>query len=823
MNHKLKFLKRNIFLYCALLIFVSSHMVSAQDTWPKEIPYLAGGIITIYEPQPEKLSADNLEARAAVSIRKKSSDEPIFGAMWIQAQLSADSRGNTYTVQEVVVKQSKFAEDEGIGSADFKKSVENGFPALRVQFSKNNLLASIKQEQGEENLKNDPPLIIYRDKPTTLIILDGEPLEEKDEDLQMTRVVNTPYLIVKNPDDKKYYLYGGSFWYSSSRVKEGWINVKNLPSRIRSLDAKMKQEEQKASTENDQVSKFTTPTSILVVTEPAELIQTEGKPTYQAVPNSTLLYVNNSLDEIFKDIDSQKNYILLAGRWFRSSSVNGPWEYVSQNELPPAFADIPAGSEKDGVLASVAGTDEAYDAVMEAQIPQTAKVDRNTAQVEVNYDGDPQFVPIENTNLAVAENSNITVMRAANNRFYALENGIWFVGNSAFGPWQVANERPADVDRIPPSNSAYNARYVQIYESTPQYVYVGYTQGYMGNYIYGPTVVYGTGWRYRPWRGRYYRPRPATWGFGMHYNPWTGWSMSFGLGFNVGWYHYERSRPYYGGGWFGPPAYRPPYRPWGWNGGYYGNRPGSGRPNYANRPRPAVIINRPSNGDGRPNAHYGNNSNLYRGRKYVVATRDNIYVPNRRPASRPSTGNNDRPGVSRPGNDQNGRPGTSRPSTGSGEYTRPGTSRPGISRPEISSPGNTRPGTARPGTARPGTDNGQNTRPQTSDDQNTRPGITPPDPAVRPSIPSNQNNRLDVTRPATGNNQNSRPVTRPEQYQRPVSAPSQQRPVNRPATNPGQNTRPAVRPSNPARTTTQPAQQPARKPTERSNSRGREQ
>ena len=787
---------KNILILSCLLICCWISKGFGQDSWPRQIPYSGGGTVTIYQPQPEKLTGDNLEARAAVSIRKNAADEPIFGAMWIKAALSG--AGDVATAKEVTVVNSKFSEDENINSKDFKSSVEKGLSALNVKFSRENITASIRQEQGENTLKNDPPLIIYRDKPTTLIVLDGEPLEEKDDDLKMVRVTNTPYLIVKNPGDNKYYLYGGSFWYSSTRVKDGWTSVKNLPSAIRQIDVKMKDEEKKASSKNEQTSQFSSPTEILVVTEPAELIQTEGKPTYQAVQNSTLLYVNNSLDEIFKDIDSQKNYILLAGRWYRSSTLNGPWEYVSQNDLPRAFADIPAGSEKDGVLASVAGTEEASDAVMEAQIPQTAKVDRNTAQVEVNYDGNPQFEPIANTSLSIAENSNITVMRTADNRFYALENGIWFVGNSAFGPWRVANERPSDIDRIPPSSSAYNARYVHIYETTPQYVYVGYTQGYMGNYIYGPTVVWGTGWRYRPWRGRYYRPRPATWGFGMHYNPWTGWSMSFGLGFNVGWYHYGYSRPHYGGGWFGPPAFRPPHRPWGWNGGYYGDR-GNSRPGYTNRPRPAVVTNRPVNGDGRPNAHFGNNNNLYRDRKYVVATRDNVYVPSRRPVTRPvpETGGNTRPGVSRPGN----------------QYERPGT---GTTRPEITRPGtggNTRPGVSRPGNQyeRPGngTTRPEITRPGTGG--NTRPGVTRPEvtPGARPGRQPGQTTRPEITRP---------PVSRP-------APPANQntRPARQPSVTPSQGRNPAVSPGRaPAKSPAPRTQQPSRKPAEDAGRRGNE-
>jgi hypothetical protein len=51
-------------------------------------------------------------------------------------------------------------------------------------------------------------------------------------------------------------------------------------------------------------------------------------------------------------------------------------------------------------------------------------------------------------------------------------------------------------------------------------VYAGYYPGYLGWHVYGPTVVYGTGWYYPGWYGPdYYYPYPWTWGFGIHYNP----------------------------------------------------------------------------------------------------------------------------------------------------------------------------------------------------------------------------------------------------------------------------------------------------------------
>jgi len=704
-----------------LLLQLSFLKGVAQNTWPKEITTTDGKIISIFEPQPEKYAGNNITARAAVSIRKTAGADPVFGVMWFDALLLPDTDNKTATVRSVTVTKSKFSDGDEASRATLKQAVESGAPQINIRLDLERVNEMMQQEKDdtESGIQTAPPAIYYRNKPTTLIVLDGEPVEQQDDDLKMTRVVNSPYLIVKNPDDNKYYLYGGSFWYSSSRVKSGWSNVKNLPSKIKAVDAAIKEQQQK-DTENDKEEepRFTVPTDILVSTEPAELLQTEGEPTYKAVENSTLLYVDNSLDEIFKDVESQKNYILLSGRWYASTTIEGPWEYVPSDALPAAFASIPKGSEKDGVLSSVAGTDAAEEAIVDANIPQTAKVDRSAATCTVSYDGNPRFVPIENTNLSLAENSNITVMLAPNNQYYALENGIWFKSSRPDGPWEVANERPSDVEKIPASSNAYNPKYVYIYHTRPQYVYVGYTPGYLGSYRYHHTMVWGTGWHYRPWYGHWYYPRPCTWGFGMMYNPWTGWSVSWGLSFNFGWLHYYHYHGH-GWGWFGPPMFRPPFRPWGWNGGYYGHRPAGTPARYPN-----VVANRPANWNTRPVARPAvTRDNVYHNRPAVV-TRDRVTRP---VATRPAN-----PGT-RPGNNQNTRP-----------STRPGTTTP--ARPNPTTP-------ARPVSPRPSENN---TKPV------TRPATRPPQtkPATKPAVkPRPAPTKPAQARPATP--ANKKPVTRP--------------------------------------------------------------
>jgi hypothetical protein len=100
--------------------------------------------------------------------------------------------------------------------------------------------------------------------------------------------------------------------------------------------------------------------------------------------------------------------------------------------------------------------------------------------------------------------------------------------------------------------------YVKIYEATPEYVYEGYTPGYMGTVVspYG-TVVYGTGYAYSPWIGSAWYAPPYTYGVyaAPIYNPWVGYTFGFAAGLaTAAWMD-----PYWG--WGGGAWYAPGY--WG--------------------------------------------------------------------------------------------------------------------------------------------------------------------------------------------------------------------------------------------------------------------
>jgi hypothetical protein len=629
-----------IFTFLGILcgtFLVLHQTANAQNGWPKTTTTANGSVVKIYEWQPESFSDNKLKARAAISVTENGKSDPVFGVAWLEA--TTQNSGNQAQVQSIYITDIKLPGDNKDEDLEaMATALEKQAPSWNLAFSLSELNASLemdkKQDELSQQISNAPPKVIYATKPSILVLIDGSPRLQHNKDWGVDVVVNTPFAIVKN-NDGRYYLYGGKHWYSATSVTGSYALTTNVPNNLN----KVAQAVNEANKDNEAQEKDANIIyDIITSTEPAELIQSKGEPNFAAVNGTGLLYVSNTDDNIFMDINTQQYYVLISGRWYRSKTLSGNWQYVGADKLPADFARIPAGSPKDNVLASVAGTEQADDAVKEAQVPQTAKVNRGDAKADITYDGDPEFEVIDGTDMYYAINSPASVIRWRG-RYYAVDDGIWFESNYANGPWAVAVVRPRAVAYIPPRYPVYYMKYVYIYDYTPDYVWVGYTPGYLNTYVYGPTVVYGTGYYYQPWYRSYYYPRPCTWGYGVRYNPWYGWGMN--VGFSTGWFHvnfgFGNYNPwnYWGyGGWWGPRVYRPPYcyNPYR-GGGWYGG--GGGWYGYgANRGR-NVNINI-------TNINY--NNNIYRARRGGIYTRDNQrYVrPDRTYNGRNNFANNDR-------------------------------------------------------------------------------------------------------------------------------------------------------------------------------------
>jgi hypothetical protein len=550
-----------------LCTIVLTSATFAQEGWPKELPAADGTVINVYQPEPETLKGHVLTYRAAISVREKGATDLVFGTFWASAVIATDRDSREVEFTSLTVSDIRVPQDSASDRLDYIKSViQSQFPAAAGTMPLDGILTSLNQEMDQSRLSASlniqPPVILYSKQPSVLVTIDGTPRLEENHKWGLDVVVNTPFTIVKDKDGP-YYCWGGGHWYSAAAATGPYSPLAGKPDRrLRRIEEEYKKSE--PDSVRNAVDSIVP--AIIVTTSPAELIQTNGTPNLLPIQGTSLLYVGNTPDNIFVDTKSQLYYILLSGRWYKSGALesgNG-WTFVASDQLPADFAAIPEGSPKDNVLASVAGTSAAREAVMDAQVPQTARVDRNNASVEVQYDGTPQFQSIAGTQLQYAVNTPATVLYDTHH-YFALDNGIWFVSDNAGGPWAVSTVRPDDLNEVPPSCPVYNAKFVDIYDITPDYIYMGYTPGYLSNFVFGPTVVYGTGFYYSPWIGRHYYPRPWSWGFDMLYSPWYGWG--FGFDYNLAWFNFGLDWDGWYWGWWGPGAYYPFC--WGWGFGYW--------------------------------------------------------------------------------------------------------------------------------------------------------------------------------------------------------------------------------------------------------------
>ncbi len=529
--------------------------------WPRDISTPAG-TISIYEPQYDSLAGNLLRGRAATSITPPGSTDPVFGALWFDASVAVDEGRRTVTIRSLDVTRVKLPDQSDAQIVDFQAAVKRSAAtwnlALPLDQVRSSLDATRTERASAQDYKSDPPKIIFSETPAALITFDGDPQLHPVENSTYQRVVNTPALIFQAKSGPAW-LYNGRIWYQAPRPIGPWQPVAQVPGDVRSL----------VPPDTGAPADSGATPRIITATTPTELVVTDGPPKWVPLPGNELLYADNTESNIIKEIASQKYWVLLSGRWFTSVTMAGPWAFAPPTSVPVSFRKIPPESPVGSVLAQVPGTAVAEDAVVDASVPQAAAVQRSDAHLNVEYDGDPRFEPAGDNAGAVqyAMNTETPVLLVAG-RYYAVENGIWFVSGTARGPWIVADIVPRAVYLIPPSSPVYCTRFVYIYRATPRFVYVGYLPGYMGTYRYYGTVIYGTGWYYRPWVSvhRYY-PRPVTFGLHVVYDPFTGaWGMGLGytaafVNVQIGWSAARFGRPAYYGGWWGPGGYRPAYRP----------------------------------------------------------------------------------------------------------------------------------------------------------------------------------------------------------------------------------------------------------------------
>jgi hypothetical protein len=608
--------------------------------WPRALQ-IGAGTLEMFQPQVEKFEGVTLAGRSAVSWTEKQK-EPVFGVLWFTSTMSVDRDASTATVETIRVDKVRFPNITREEERQLETILEGEVPrwalTVRLHAVQASLAVSQAEKRSSEGLRSIPPKMLFSNVPAVLLLFAGKPVEQPIPGTALRRAVNTPMFVVQDPSTRRWYLSGGKLWYESQAAAGPFAPVASPSPAVKAFfdahppSAGKSGEDLARKPAEEQVEEPTSPPAVLVATEPSELFVFDGPPRYVPVgDDADLLYAENTQRDVLVHVSTGETFVLASGRWFKARSLSGPWTFVRPDQLPSSFAKLPPDSAVGQVRTFVAGTDEATDALADSQIPQTSAVKRDQ-QLQVTYDGEPRFKPIDGTPLAFAVNTPTSVIRDAG-MYWACDQAVWYVAPSPTGPWIVSDRRPPDIDQVQPSSPIYNTKYVYVYQSTPETVYVGYLPGYTGMYPYYGTVVYGTGYSYPPYIGPgVYYPRPMTYGFSVFYNPWVGFGFGFGYGTPF-YYSGMHFGPHYGPGWWGPPGYRPYPPPY--PGGWYRPPPGY-RPPY-----PGYGYRPPAHAGGWSNNIYARPENRARNADKAPATAN---PPAPRPTNRPNNVYADRKG-----------------------------------------------------------------------------------------------------------------------------------------------------------------------------------
>ncbi len=521
--------------------------------WPRTVN-ADNAIITLYQPDVENWDGVSFTARMAVSVTKTGAAAPTFGVIWITAQANIDKEAGIVTLNNLQLTKASFPtspKDADQILATLRAKIPTApmhLPLAQVQA--NVEISGAIKKTAAVPVKNPVPKIIYSNQQSMLILVDGDPVLQPLNGTNFKRVINTQAILLQDPASNTFYVTALNNWYSAPAATGPWTLLSTPPGTLAAAEqAALATKQVDALLPAEGVTPPATPPQIFVSTIPAELIQSSGVPNFVPISGTNLLEVKNSDSAMFLYLGNNHCYVLISGRWFTAPVFTGPWTYISGKDLPSDFAKIPPDSSKHNVEASVPGTPEAHEAVIANSIPQTAAVNRNSAQLQVDYVPDtaqPKFDPIADTPLQYAVNTSVPVIQVDPKTYFACQNGIWFDATSPVGPWVVATSVPSIIYTIPVSCPIHYVTYVRVYGSTPDVVYVGYTPGYMG-VVVAPdgTVVYGTGYYYPPYiAGPVYVAQPATYGYGASFA--AGAATGFAFGFAAAAIWGACAHPYWG-------------------------------------------------------------------------------------------------------------------------------------------------------------------------------------------------------------------------------------------------------------------------------------
>jgi hypothetical protein len=508
-------------------------VVPVDGGWPRAYTTGSGARLVLYEPQVASWADEKrIVMYAAVSYRGRNEQTPALGTLRIEADTKISLDERLVNFPEFTITASNFPTMPREQQAAVLGEISSSVPCDERVIGLDRVLAAVDTSQVKprnvDGVKADPPAVFYSTVPAVLVNLDGDPIWSPMKDGDLRFALNTSWDLFEHMPSRSYFLRTDSAWMKAVSIDGPWTAAGKLPDSFSRLPDDGRWKDARAGVARH--APGGPAPGVFMSRKPAEMILLRGAPVYAAVSGTGLLWVSNTRSDIFRAGKTGPVYYLVSGRWFTAPDFKGPWTFATPN-LPEDFKRIPREHPRSHVLASVPNTTQAFEAVLLAQVPQTARVSRaRVAAPEAVYQGEPQFQPIEYTSVARAVNTDKDILKVGD-LYYLCVDGVWFMSRSASGPWTLSDSIPDEIYEIPISSPAYHVTNVTVENADDEAVVFATDAAYTGVVVAWGCAVWGTGWSHPPYVGWHgdslvYYPRSPSYGDAARYNPKTGTYLS---------------------------------------------------------------------------------------------------------------------------------------------------------------------------------------------------------------------------------------------------------------------------------------------------------
>src|SRR5215813_1867267 len=194
------------------------------------------------------------------------------------------------------------------------------------------------------------PAIFYSDKPSEVILFDGQPAYAQIPNTQLEYATNTNSVVfVYTPTQQFYYLTAGR-WFQTTDLQNGpWTYATpDLPADFAKIPLNSPASGILASVPGTEEAKDAVllaqvPTTMTVSAKTAASkvkVDYAGNPKFEPIKGTSMEYATNTTDKVIKVGDVY--YLCLQGVWFMSPNPQGPW--TTCTSVPQEIYSIPSSS-----------------------------------------------------------------------------------------------------------------------------------------------------------------------------------------------------------------------------------------------------------------------------------------------------------------------------------------------------------------------------------------------------------------------------------------------------------------------------------------------